>query len=494
MPNCRNALVAPPSWDELAKFEDGKIISRQGDFTCKVQRYEFKTRAGSFVVLDLPGIEGAETSVIAKIERAVQTAHVVFYITNESRPPQKGDQKKGTLEKISEHLGDQTRVWAIYNKRINNPFQLAGLSDEERRGLQALDEVLCGQLGHHYQGSIALSAGPVFWAKGSCFLKDTTNYKKREKFLGKFHSDAILRKSKVGDFIDFVQSKLVQNSNSIIKGANHNKIKVRIDDFAARLDAEGQKLQDLFNEWERENQDVEEQINISLKGMKRKGKAILDEKVDEFVTELRKKVYARIERGIKNKELKGLLESCFKAEMPKLDQSLISGREKLEEQLRKDIEEIIEQSTRRKLDFVVEYQAESSIKWEQIDFSIPIKSGINFLDFAILTGGTFFLILTRGKPIKFLALSMLHALINITKAVFPDKKAQQRNEVDKVLLQIKRVADIQSFLSEYYAEISEKLEEDLQKQKQNSQNLKNMVHTLHRSKENLEIFAGELAR
>ena len=105
LPNCRNALVAPPSWDELAKFEDGKIISRQGDFTCKVQRYEFKTRAGSFILLDLPGIEGAETSVIAKIERAVQTATSSSTLRANRARPRKAIRKRVHSKKSVSTLG-----------------------------------------------------------------------------------------------------------------------------------------------------------------------------------------------------------------------------------------------------------------------------------------------------------------------------------------------------------------------------------------------------
>ena len=137
MPNCRNALVAPPSWDELAKFEDGKIISRQGDFTRKVQPYHFTTGVGNFVLLDLPGIEGAETSVIAKIERAVQTAHVVFYITNESRPPQKGSLTVEIRLENKSHLSDGPtvlmRFWKfIVRKNSENQIDVEIIKNEIR--------------------------------------------------------------------------------------------------------------------------------------------------------------------------------------------------------------------------------------------------------------------------------------------------------------------------------------------------------------------------
>ena len=108
---------------QLQVHADGEIIGDgQADYTRVTQRYEFELDGQSFALLDVPGIEGKEGLVLDQIERAVQTAHAVFYVTNQPAPPQTGDgQHQGTLEKIKHHLGAQTEVWTIFNKKITSP-------------------------------------------------------------------------------------------------------------------------------------------------------------------------------------------------------------------------------------------------------------------------------------------------------------------------------------------------------------------------------------
>jgi len=88
---------------ELQVHADGEIIGDgMADFTRETQRYELELDGQPFALLDVPGIEGKEGLVLDQIERAVQTAHAVFYVTNQPAPPQTGDgQHQGTLEKSS---------------------------------------------------------------------------------------------------------------------------------------------------------------------------------------------------------------------------------------------------------------------------------------------------------------------------------------------------------------------------------------------------------
>jgi hypothetical protein len=40
--------------------------------------------------LDVPGIEGKESKVLAQVQQAVEKAHAVFYVTSKPTAPQKG--------------------------------------------------------------------------------------------------------------------------------------------------------------------------------------------------------------------------------------------------------------------------------------------------------------------------------------------------------------------------------------------------------------------
>ena len=112
--------------EELEKYCDGKIIGDgRSDYTRDVTGYEIEYNNEKICLLDLPGIEGNEKLVLDNINKAVKKSHAVFYISATPNPPQSGDKENtGTIEKIKQHLGDQTEVYFIYNKKIKNPKML----------------------------------------------------------------------------------------------------------------------------------------------------------------------------------------------------------------------------------------------------------------------------------------------------------------------------------------------------------------------------------
>ena len=159
--------------DSLAPFADGQIVGTgRSDYTLDAHGYGFDANQQHFELLDVPGIEGKEARVLDSILGAVKAAHAVFYVTGKAAAPQTGDENgQGTLEKIRTHLGDQSEVWTIYNKRITNPIQLDKdelLSQGERDSLAVLDETMHEHLGERYQRHIALSAQPAFLAAADC--------------------------------------------------------------------------------------------------------------------------------------------------------------------------------------------------------------------------------------------------------------------------------------------------------------------------------------
>ncbi len=121
---------------ELEKLQDGAIIGDgRSDFTTETKSYTLKYNNQSFVLLDVPGIEGDEKKVKQEISNATKKAHAIFYVTKTPTPPQKGEEKKeGTIEKIQKQLGSQTEVYTLYNKPINSPRALKdGLIDENEK-------------------------------------------------------------------------------------------------------------------------------------------------------------------------------------------------------------------------------------------------------------------------------------------------------------------------------------------------------------------------
>ncbi|GAA6794569.1 hypothetical protein BTM500_08330 [Helicobacter pylori] len=106
---------------ELEKLQDGAIMGDgRSDPTLETKPYTLKHNNQSFVLLDVPGIEGDEKKVKQQISNSTRKAHAIFYVTKKPAPPQKGEERKeGTNEKIQKQLDSQTEVWTIFNKPIN---------------------------------------------------------------------------------------------------------------------------------------------------------------------------------------------------------------------------------------------------------------------------------------------------------------------------------------------------------------------------------------
>nr|WP_240447385.1 GTPase [Helicobacter pylori] len=172
--------------NELYSLQDGAIIGDgRSDFTLKTQSYSFQYNHQTFVLLDVPGIEGSEKKVIDQISRATQKAHAIFYVTKTPNPPQKGgENKEGTIEKIQKQLGSQTEVWTIFNKPILSPKALKDglINENEQESLKILDEKMKGVLGKHYMGHKIVSAQAAFHGLSQALIPGLILIKRNKNF------------------------------------------------------------------------------------------------------------------------------------------------------------------------------------------------------------------------------------------------------------------------------------------------------------------------
>ncbi|GAA7702860.1 hypothetical protein JP0155_08670 [Helicobacter pylori] len=212
---------------ELKELQDGAIIGDgRSDSTLKTESYTLKHNNQSFVLLDVPGIEGDEKKVKQQISDATQKAHAIFYVTKTPAPPQKGEEgKEGTIEKIQKQLASQTEVYTLFNKPINNPRVLKdGLIDEnEKKSLRDLNEKMRAILGKHYEGHQIVSAQAAFYGLSSALLPETDFYKNKQKFLEIFKVEELLLKSQFKQLGKFIAGTLLENSRKKIIESNCNK-------------------------------------------------------------------------------------------------------------------------------------------------------------------------------------------------------------------------------------------------------------------------------
>ncbi|MCQ4295954.1 DUF726 domain-containing protein [Pseudomonas stutzeri] len=433
--------------EDLQKHADGEIIGDgRADFTRQTQHYNFELAGQPFTLLDVPGIEGKEGLVLSEIERAVQTAHAVFYVTNQAAPPQTGEgeeQRKGTLEKIKEHLGSQTEVWTIFNKKITNPKHSLTdrplTSNDENASLAGLDEKMREQLGAHYREVFPLTALPAFLASTDHFSPDSQHTKRRDKMLADFSAPDLLEKSRLQSFVQLLGSKLLTDAKAKITRANFNKAKEALDQTSRILNGEQRKLAELSERLDQDGDSAKSQLNSSFLALKQRMATEGETLIDNFASNVRNKVYALIEDDISSDYFKDSLRSKIDAEQTHLSGQLPKVLGKEVERFQKDAEDIIKRFESQAKELTAIYSKLGNTKLnDKFDFKIKIDNGIKV---AGLVGGLIGLAMapfTGGASLWLVGASALTVLVSFAKALWGAfstdyKKSQQRKSTDENL-------------------------------------------------------------
>ncbi len=400
----------------------------RSDFTKKTKSYTFKHNNQSFVLLDVPGIEGDEKKVIQQISNATQKAHAIFYVTKTPASPQKGEEKKeGTIEKIQKQLDSQTEVYTLFNKPITSPRALKdGLIDEnEKKSLRDLDEKMKAILGKHYEGHQIVSAQAAFYGLSSALLPESDFYKNKQKFLAIFKAEELLLKSHFKQLGGFIAGELLENSRKKIIESNCNKALKVIE-----------KLQKTITTT------IDRQINPTIREIKNHYQEVcdnLDRSRDKFVSNLtnstfteterfksdfREEMHAYIDDDIENEKCKEIFENERKQRAEKLRENIKKRFEKDEQRFRKDLQEDIEQFGERIKDslamlnrthtdsgFDPNFNTHSAF-----DFNIDTDSGIDGLGLLGSMVGLGFGIFNLWNPIGWASIGL--GLVGIVKSVW----------------------------------------------------------------------------
>lgn len=430
---------------ELEKQADGEIIGDgRADFTRKTQRYDLELNGQPFALLDVPGIEGKEGLVLSEIGRAVQTAHAVFYVTNQPAPPQTGDQQRqGTLEKIKQHLGTQTEVWTIFNKKITNPKQsLIGrplISDDENTSLAGLNDKMREQLGKHYREVFPLTARPAFLVSTEHFAPGSKNARDRDKSLTDFSADELLEKSRVRAFLQLLSDQLLQDAQDKITRANFNKAKETLDHTSQALSGVQQALATLEEELSREGQSAKSQLNSSFQALKQRVKSCSETLIDDFASTVRNNIYARIAKDISNDVFKEALRNELEIQQKHLGQQLPSVIGAEVSKFQQAAEDILKRFEEHATELTSSFEKLSSAQLnEKLNLKIKIDNGIKV---AGLLGGLVGIAVapfTGGASLWLTGVALFSVAVSIGKAFWgairPDfKKSQQRKATEENL-------------------------------------------------------------
>lgn len=427
---------------DLEKQADGEIIGDgRADFTRQTQRYALELNGAPFALLDVPGIEGKEGLVLREIESAVQTAHAVFYVTNQPAPPQTGDQQRqGTLEKIKQHLGAQTEVWAIFNKKITNPKQsLTGrplTSDDENTSLAGLNEKMREQLGKHYREVFPLTARPAFLASTDHFAPESKNARDRDKCLKDFSCDELLEKSHVRAFLQLLGAQLLHDGPAKITRANFNKAKEALDQTCKTLSTVQQTLTTLAEELSQEGQSAKSQLNSSFQALKKRVESCGETLIDGFASKVRNNVYACIADDISNDAFKDTLRSQLETHQEHLSRQLPKVVSTEVAKFQKAVDDILARFEKHAQELTSSYEKLGSMRFnEKFILKIQVDNGIKVAGLLGSLIGIALAPFTGGVSLWFTGVSVL---VSFSKAIWSTfssdyKKSQQREATEKNL-------------------------------------------------------------
>ncbi len=434
---------------ELEKLQDGAIIGDgRSDFTKETKSYTFKHNNQSFVLLDVPGIEGDEKKVIDQISNATKKAHAIFYVTKTPAPPQKGEEKKeGTIEKIQKQLGSQTEVYTLYNKPINNPRALKDrlIDENEKKSLGGVNKEMKNILGEHYMGYTAVSAQAAFYGLSSALLPESDFYKNKQKFLDFFKAEELLLKSQFKQLAGFITETLLENSRKKIIESNCNKALKVIEKLQKTITTTiDREINPTIKELK--NAQLEAYDNLDYSGDKLVSNLRKSAfgAIERFQSDLREKMYEHIERDIEDNECKRRFEVELQQGMKELNEDIKKRFEQDGEQFREDIKETIKQFEERiknSLAMLERINIDSGFDpnfntHSAFDFNIDTDSGIDGLGLLGSMAGLGFGIFNFWNPIGWVSIGL--GLVGIVKSVwsFFDsdyQKSQQKKEVDKNL-------------------------------------------------------------
>jgi len=414
---------------QIEENADGRIIGDgRSDFTRDLVSYQFKVNNEKFALLDVPGIEGNEKKVLNKINQAVQKAHVVFYVTHKTTPPQTADKTDGTLEKIKKHLGQQTEVYTIFNKRAPNPRMLEFNNDN----LKALDEIMRKELGEQYGRLITLSAYPAFLAIANCWhkYKDAKN-----KFIEYFKSaEQLLCKTEVDKFSEQLTTNIVSNCIAKIKKSNYTKIFNVIDSTAKEIGQIHKDFISLRKQLIEREKSTNTELDKSVEILKIDLKNESNKEVEKFKRYIRNRIYTDIDKEIDNDKFKMALKKYTKESINNLRTDLENDFKSKLDKFKNDVSDIIKKHQRDAEELLEAYTRLGKFD-TNFELNIDINSGINWKKAGVAIYGIILAIFTETIwPIIIAAVVI--GLVSFVKAVwgFFDneyRKSQQRKAVEE---------------------------------------------------------------
>ena len=231
------------------KAVDGKIIGTgRADYTQDTTGYKLIHKQKPFILYDVPGIEGNEKKYEEIIRKAVDKAHLIFYVNGSTKKPE-----PGTAEKLKKYLRNYTDVYSVINLHLppqnERDVEIDGTYQDELRKeyskyLKTIkpqtENVLKPILQDNYKDAIILNGLEAFSAysfdeksQTSTIYADTEDkglQKTQKKFFNEYNNDlSFIKKDSCISEITKIIDNQAENFLPYIIETNKKKLIARLD-------------------------------------------------------------------------------------------------------------------------------------------------------------------------------------------------------------------------------------------------------------------------
>jgi len=348
---------------------DGRSIGDgRKDFT---KNYKILSFSKDINLIDTPGIEGNEGKVINSIRKAVNKAHVVFYVFSSNKEPE-----EGTLKKIKSFLNEHAYIYGVMNIRIlakneedlYNKISSSSLKVVEDRTKEKLMNIF----GNRFKGLIKVHALYAFYARAkkfkplskevAIFVSQSKAKQEQEKFGGK---DKLEKASNINSLIDEI-NKLKKQYRLSILWSNTRKVLNRQGNIISRILKNKKGMDNYIKGLEEALKKLDEKYEKDKEILKFNINGLIRKHIADLEKELRDKSYSLIDENVQDKEV------WNKA----INKIATERGEQIEKDIKAEIDSF-ESKIKKELDFLkgkIEGLSKYITKYRSIDFDKIIDS------------------------------------------------------------------------------------------------------------------------
>ncbi|MFZ8847280.1 MAG: GTPase [Candidatus Hydrothermia bacterium] len=306
------------------------------DFTREVKHFKYE----NINLIDMPGIEGNEESLKLEIEKAVRKAHIVFYIVNSTKEPE-----RETLLKVKNYLNSKAEIYSIINVRLDVGrlrYKKTFEDDSVKKVAERTDSFMKEVFQERYKGYIICHALLGFFAKGSPNREDLKNYQKRAfEILGK-NKKTILKISGL-DKLENLIKNASKNINAEIVKSNTIEVISELSFTINRILENKKKFENDLKLAEISIKQKKEEIGNIIKKYEKEAPIKLGNFLDKKANEL----YEIVSEGIDNEWSDERIKEEVKRFIDKIEKELEEKVKEIKNPLKSEIEEPMKELSER---------------------------------------------------------------------------------------------------------------------------------------------------